>query len=46
MKKIFLICAIAVTFAYCNPSQQTDQTTTDSSRLATDTMSTGTGMPQ
>lgn len=39
MKKAIVLLALGFTLTYCNPSQQADQTTTDSSRTTTNTMS-------
>jgi uncharacterized lipoprotein YajG len=45
MKKVFVLLAAGFMFAFCNPTQQTDATTTDTSRVSestTTTPSTGT----
>ena len=33
MKKAIVLLAIGFAFTYCNPSQQADQTTSDSARM-------------
>lgn len=39
MKKVIILLAVGFSFAYCNPSQQADQTTTNSSRMSDSTSS-------
>ena len=41
MKKAIVLLAVGFTFTYCNPSQQTGQTTADTTRAATGTGGTG-----
>ena len=38
MKKAIVLLAIGFSFTYCNPSQQAEQTTADTSRTTTSSM--------
>lgn len=39
MKKAIILLAVGFSLAYCNPTQQADQTTTNSSRMSDSTSS-------
>lgn len=45
MKKVIVALIAGFAFTYCNPSQQADQTTTDSGRMADSTATMSGQMP-